>query len=132
MVSAAPFIHTQGVMNAGHDYVEGVAIVGLEPQSRDVVEVTEIRKHAVQGDFRFASSDGKAKGVVLGKLLAIRLNAYPGDSITLLTLGGAKVNPVMLEVGSIARIALVNSANCRECPRCGRYPNGGSWAESAS
>src|SRR5262249_39634970 len=95
VVAAAPFVHTQGVINAGHDYVEGVAIVGLEPQSRDAADVTEIRKHAVQGDFRFASSDGKGRGVALGKLLAIRLNAYPGDSITLLTLGGTKVNPVL-------------------------------------
>jgi lipoprotein-releasing system permease protein len=92
VVAAAPFVHTKGVINAGHDYAEGVAIVGLEPQSREVAEVTGIRQHAIQGDFRFASSDGKARGVVMGKLLAIRLNAYPGDSITLLTLGGTKIN----------------------------------------
>jgi lipoprotein-releasing system permease protein len=94
VLAASPFVHTQGVMNAGHEYTEGVAIVGIEPQTREVPEVTEIRRHAVQGDFRFASSDGKGRGVVLGKLLAIRMNAYPGDSITLATLGGTKVNPI--------------------------------------
>jgi lipoprotein-releasing system permease protein len=90
--AAAPFVHTQGVVNAGHDYVEGVYLVGIEPQAQGVPEVTEIRHHALQGDFLFRSSDHQRRGVVLGKLLASRLNAYPGDSINLVTLGGMKVN----------------------------------------
>lgn len=94
VVTAAPFVLTEGVMSGGHDYSSGAYIVGLQPQGRGVPDVTTIREHVVQGDFRFASTDGQRRGVVLGKLLAARFNTYLGDSIVLLTVGGAKMNPV--------------------------------------
>ena len=94
VVTAAPFVLTEGVMSGGHDYSSGAYIVGLQPQGRGVPDVTTIREHVAQGDFRFASTDGQRRGVVLGKLLAARFNTYLGDSIVLLTVGGAKMNPV--------------------------------------
>ena len=94
VVAAAPFVLTEALMTAGHDYAGGVYVVGLLPQGRGVPEVTTIRSHATQGDFRFASTDGNHRGVVLGKLLAARFNKYPGDSINLLSAGRAKMNPV--------------------------------------
>jgi lipoprotein-releasing system permease protein len=92
VVAAAPFVLTQAMVNAGHDYSEGAMVVGIEPASRSVAEVTSIRRYAKSGDFRFRSSDGLPRGVVLGKRLAERFNVYVGDSITLLSPGGAKVN----------------------------------------
>jgi len=94
VVAAAPFVLTEALMTAGHDYAGGVYVVGLLPQGRDVPDVTTIRSHATQGDFRFASSDGQHRGVVLGKLLASRFNKWPGDSINLLSAGSGKMNPV--------------------------------------
>jgi len=94
VVTAAPFVLTEALMTAGHDYAGGVYVVGLQPQARGVPDVTTIRSHATYGDFRFASTDGQHRGVVLGKLLAARFNKYPGDSINLLSAGGGKMNPV--------------------------------------
>ena len=94
VVSAAPFVLTEGVMTGGRDYAGGVYIVGLPPQGRGVPDVTTIREHATNGDFRFASSDGQKRGVVLGKLLAARFNKYLGDSVFLLSAALAKMNPV--------------------------------------
>jgi lipoprotein-releasing system permease protein len=94
VVTAAPFVLTEALMTAGHDYAGGVYVVGLLPAGRGVPEVTTIRSHATQGDFRFASTDGQQRGVVMGKLLALRFNKWPGDSINLLSAGGAKMNPV--------------------------------------
>ena len=94
VVTAAPFVLTEALMTAGHDYAGGVYVVGLQPQARGVADVTTIRSHAVSGDFRFASTDGQQRGVVLGKLLAARFNKWPGDSINLLSAGGGKMNPV--------------------------------------
>ena len=94
VVTAAPFVLTEALMTGGHDYNGGVYVVGLLPQGRGVPDVTTIRSHATQGDFRFASTDGQRRGVVLGKLLALRFNKWPGDSINLLTSGGMKMNPV--------------------------------------
>jgi lipoprotein-releasing system permease protein len=94
VVNAAPFVLTEGLMNAGHDYAGGVYIVGLLPQGKGVPDVTTIRSHAKDGDFRFSSQDGQHRGVVLGNLLALRFNKWVGDSISLLTTGGGKMNPV--------------------------------------
>jgi lipoprotein-releasing system permease protein len=94
VVTAAPFVLTEALMTAGHDYAGGVYVVGLLPAGRGVPDVTTIRSHAISGDFRFASTDGQHRGVVLGKLLASRFNKWPGDSINLLSAGGAKMNPV--------------------------------------
>jgi lipoprotein-releasing system permease protein len=94
VVSAAPFVLTEALMGTGHDYNGAVYVVGLQPQARGVPEVTTIRSHVQMGDFRFVSTDGQQRGVVLGKLLAGRFNKWPGDSINLLSAGGGKINPV--------------------------------------
>src|SRR5258708_3936913 len=80
VVTAAPFVLPEALMSAGHDYAGGVYVVGLQPQARGVPDVTTIRSHTTQGDFRFASTDGQHRGVVLGKLLALRFNKWAGDS----------------------------------------------------
>jgi lipoprotein-releasing system permease protein len=92
VVSAAPFVLVEGGMNAGHDYAGAAYIVGMLPSGRGVPEVTTIRQHLISGDFRFASSDGQHRGIVLGKLVASRYNAWPGDKITLVSISGVKPN----------------------------------------
>ena len=94
VVAAAPFVLVEGGMNAGHDYAGAAYVVGMQPEARGVPEVTTIRQHAVSGDFRFASSDGKGRGIVLGKLVASRYNAWPGDKINLVSIAGVKPNAV--------------------------------------
>ena len=94
VVAAAPFVLVEGGMNAGHDYAGAAYVVGIPPQARGVPDVTTIRQHATSGDFRFASSDGQQRGIVLGKLLAARYNAWPGDKINLISISGVKPDPV--------------------------------------
>ena len=94
VVAAGPFVMTQCLVNAGHSYMEGGYVVGLPPQTRAVPEVTDIRKRATIGDFRFASSDGSGRGIALGKLVAGRLNAFVGDTVTLVCLGKGEINAV--------------------------------------
>ncbi|MGI9141471.1 MAG: FtsX-like permease family protein [Gemmatimonadaceae bacterium] len=92
VVAADPFVLTEAGMNAGRDYAGGVMLVGLPPQTRGAQEVTTIRTHVTSGDFRFASSDGQRRGAVLGKLLAARFNAWPGDKINLISIDNTTVN----------------------------------------
>jgi lipoprotein-releasing system permease protein len=94
VVAAAPFVLVEGGMNAGHDYAGAAYVVGIPPQGRGVPDVTTIREHTYSGDFRFASTDGQRNGIVLGKLLAGRYNAWPGDKINLISIAGVKANPV--------------------------------------
>lgn len=95
IVAAAPFVLTQGLATSGHDYAEGVFVAGIEPAITVMQPVTDIRQYAIQGDFRFASSDGQGRGVVIGRRLAERLNLYPGDTITLVPAAGLKFNPAV-------------------------------------
>ncbi|HUR92635.1 MAG TPA: ABC transporter permease [Gemmatimonadaceae bacterium] len=92
VVAAEPFVLTEAGMNAGRDYAGGVMLVGIPPQTRGAAEVTTIRSHVTSGDFRFASSDGQRRGAVLGKLLAARFNAWPGDKINLISIANTKIN----------------------------------------
>jgi lipoprotein-releasing system permease protein len=94
VVTAAPFVLTEGVISGGRDYAGGAYIVGLLPQGRGVPDVTTIRSHVTTGDFRFASTDGQQRGVVLGKLLAARFNKWVGDSVLLMSAALGKMNPV--------------------------------------
>jgi lipoprotein-releasing system permease protein len=94
VVAAAPFVQTEGGMNAYHGYAGGVYVAGILPQGKNTPEVTSIRQHAIEGNFSFKSKDGTHHGAVLGKLLAERFNAWPGDSIDLISIAGGKPNPI--------------------------------------
>ena len=95
VVAAAPFVHTQAGINAGGKYSEGVFVLGIEPARPGLEEVTSIRGTAKGGDFTFRTSSGATDGVVLGGRLAVRLNVQVGvDSVSLISLGDAKISPV--------------------------------------
>jgi lipoprotein-releasing system permease protein len=95
VAAAAPVVLTFGVVGKGtQSFATGAQIVGIEPPGPGVAEVTAIRQHAVLGDFRFRSADGRLRGAVLGKRLAEQVNAWPGDRITIVTRGGIQLNPV--------------------------------------
>lgn len=94
IVAAAPFVLTKALVGAGHKYSDGAYVMGILPEGQSGVPVTSIREHATAGDFRFATTDGRRRGAVLGARLANRLGVYPGiDSITLTTVG-SEVSPV--------------------------------------
>ncbi|HEY2066848.1 MAG TPA: ABC transporter permease [Gemmatimonadaceae bacterium] len=94
VVAAAPFVLTKALVGAGHKYSDGAYVMGILPQGEGGPVVTSIRSHATAGDFRFATTDGRQRGAVVGARLANRLGVYPGaDSITLTTVG-SEVSPV--------------------------------------
>ena len=94
VVAAAPFVQTEGGMNAERTYAGGVYVVGIPGPGSGMPAVTSIRSHALKGDFSFRSSDGTKHGVVLGKLLAQRFNVFVGDKINLISVAGAQQNAV--------------------------------------
>jgi lipoprotein-releasing system permease protein len=91
VVSASPFVTTQCLVRTTHTFVTGGNVVGLgdAPGSSDV---TDIRRHARSGDFRFLSSDGTRRGAVLGNLMAGVLDASLGDTVSLVCLGKASAS----------------------------------------
>ena len=80
VVAAAPVVLTKALITRTDGTPEPAQVVGIEPKGPDV---TTIRQHATLGDFRFASTDGQVRGMVVGHLLAGRLGVFPGDKVTL-------------------------------------------------
>ena len=94
VVAAGPYVMTPALVNAGHEYIDGGIVVGLPPQDDREPSVTDIRRYATVGAFRFASSDTGGSGIVLGKLLAGRLGVDVGSRINLVGFGTAQVSAV--------------------------------------
>lgn len=92
VVSAAPFVQTQGLVRNLGGYMVGTQVVGLERTSEPASDVTTIREHAILGDFTFRRDGVDLPGAVLGKLLASKLNAFPGDTVVLLGAAGLDMN----------------------------------------
>jgi len=95
VIAAAPFVLTQGLISAGHDYAEGVYVVGLEADT-GTASVTDLPHHFVRGDLGFRTSrPGLDGGIVLGVRIAERLSAFPGDIITMVSPAGARFNEAL-------------------------------------
>ena len=92
VLAAAPFVLSQGLVSAGHDYAEGAAIVGIETDTGRMA-VTGLAHSFTQGDLRFATRQPDVDGgVVLGRRLADRLSAFPGSVVTIISPAGSSFN----------------------------------------
>jgi lipoprotein-releasing system permease protein len=95
VVAAAPFVLSQGLLSAGHDYAEGVAVIGMERDTGRAA-VTGLARSFVSGDLRFATRASDVDGgVVLGRRLAGRFSVFPGTVVTLISPAGSKFNPAI-------------------------------------
>lgn len=92
VVSAAPFVSTQGLVRNLSGYMTGSAVLGIVRPGEAGDDVTTIREHIILGDFSFQREGVSLPGAVLGKSLASRLNAYPGDTVVLLGAAGLEMN----------------------------------------
>src|SRR5256885_17048555 len=87
------FVMTQGLISAGHDYAEGVVVVGVDADT-GTRAVTSFAHHFVKGDLRFRTRRADVEGgIALGTRLASKLSAFPGDVVTLVSPAGARFNP---------------------------------------
>ena len=92
VTAAAPFVLTQGLVSAGHDYAEGVAVIGVEADT-GTRAVTSLPRHFTKGDLSFRTTQpGVDGGIAIGVRLAGKLTVYPGDVVTLVAPAGSKYN----------------------------------------
>jgi len=92
VVAVAPFVLSQGLISAGHDYAEGVAVIGVESDT-GTRAVTSLARHLTKGDLSFKTTQaGVEGGVALGARLASKLSAFPGDVITMVAPAGSQFN----------------------------------------
>jgi lipoprotein-releasing system permease protein len=92
VAAAAPFVLSQGLISAGHDYAEGVAVVGIESDT-GTRAVTSLPRHLTKGDLAFRTTQpGVEGGIAIGTRLSNKLSAYPGDVVTMVAPAGSQFN----------------------------------------
>lgn len=108
VVQVAPFVITQGLATAGKGHIEAVTIAGIVPGDSGSAQVTTIRDHAAPNAFQFKTTEGRDNGIVLGRLLADRLGAYPGMRVTIVTAGNndAASAGALMGMGPMAGLSL--------------------------
>jgi len=90
--AAAPFVMTQGLISAGHDYAEGVMVIGVESDTGSRA-VTSLPHYFTKGDLTFRTTRPDVEGgVAIGTRLSTKLTAYPGDVITMVAPAGSQFN----------------------------------------
>lgn len=95
VVAVAPFVLSYGLISKGHDYAQGVAVLGIETDT-GAVAVTSLPRHFTTGDLRFATTrDNVEGGIVLGRRLAERLSAFPGDTVTMVSPAGSRFSAAL-------------------------------------
>src|SRR5712664_2233098 len=92
VVAASPFVLTQGLISAGHDYAEGVAVIGVETDTGSRA-VTSLPRYFTKGDLTFRTTQpGVEGGIAIGTRLATKLSAFPGDIVTMVAPAGSQFN----------------------------------------
>jgi len=91
VVAAAPFVLTQGLISAGHDYAEGVAVIGVETDTGSRA-VTSLPRYFTKGDLAFRTTQPGEGGIAIGTRLATKLSAFPGDIVTMVAPAGSQFN----------------------------------------
>ncbi|HTC24419.1 MAG TPA: ABC transporter permease, partial [Gemmatimonadales bacterium] len=95
VVAAAPEVISQAGISAGHDYGEGVNLLGFDPDT-GARSVTTFPQSIKKGDLSFRPTRTDVDGaLLLGTRLASRLTVYPGDVVSLVPVTQAKVNPAL-------------------------------------
>jgi lipoprotein-releasing system permease protein len=124
VVAVAPFVTTQALITAGHNYVEGTFVMGIVPgdELNGALPATAIRTTATTGDFSFRTSDGGRGGVILGEQLAGRLQVIPGDTVQLITTNAAQIDAITGQLPLIQRPFLVTGTF-----KTGMYEYDNSW-----
>lgn len=90
--AVAPFVLSQGIISAGHDYAEGVAVIGVESDT-GTRAVTSLPRHFTKGDLSFRTTQpGVDGGIAIGVRLASKLTVYPGSIVTIVAPAGSKYN----------------------------------------
>ena len=92
VAAAAPFVLTQGLISAGHDFAEGVAVIGIEADT-GTRAVTSLPRYFTKGDLTFRTTQpGVEGGIAIGTRLATKLSAYTGDILTMVAPAGSQFN----------------------------------------
>jgi lipoprotein-releasing system permease protein len=106
--SAAPFIYTEGIIGHGRGRNEGAVIRGVDPRLER--EVSDTHMQVVSGRYDLVQApDEPYPKIVIGYLLADRLGAFPGDTLSLTTPEVAAISPLHGTVPKLQKFILAGT-----------------------
>ncbi len=89
------FVLSRGLITAGADFAEGPYVIGINPDT-GAAAVTTLTDHFLSGNVTFDVTQPDVRGgVVLGRRLAERLSAFPGDVVTVISPAGSRFNKAL-------------------------------------
>ncbi len=88
VTAAAPFIYYKAAV-ASEEAGDGIVVRGIEPELED--GVTGLGEKVFSGYFDVSPNEEGNGGIVVGKMLAQRLDVIPGDDLVLFSLQGEKL-----------------------------------------
>ena len=92
VLAAAPEVLTESIITNGADYATAVNVLGFEPDT-GTMSVTTFPRAITRGDLSFRPTRDSVDGAILiGDRLAARINAYPGDVVSLVPPTAARIN----------------------------------------
>lgn len=96
VASAAPYIYTQGMLRSAHG-LSAVVLKGLDPQRTDIQLNIKGSKTIQQLLSETVSDTGSpSAGIVLGSVLADKLDVSVGDSLLIMVAGADRSDPSVL------------------------------------
>jgi len=108
VTGAAPFLYTEGILGHGRGRNEGAVIRGIDPRQED--RVADTRRQILSGSYDLEPRpDSPYPRIVIGYLLADRLGAFPGDTLTLTTPEAASISPLHGMVPKLQKFVLAGT-----------------------
>ncbi len=109
VVSAAPFVYTKIVINAGDAFNEALVLRGLA-EDPDASRAVSLREHLVEGSATpFSTTRSGAPGLIVGQGVADRLGLYPEKRVTVASIQNAPLSSTGAFVPSMARFEVVGT-----------------------
>lgn len=108
VAGAAPLLYTEGILGHGRGRNEGAVVRAVDPRRDD--DVADARDQVLSGEFDLVQAPDEAyPKLVIGYLLADRLGAFPGDTLTLTTPEVAVVSPLHGAVPKLQKFILAGT-----------------------
>ncbi len=95
VVAAAPFIHTEVVVNAGESYNKSITLRGVA-DSPSAERISGLVDYLVLGSSPFGVTESDLPGIVVGRGLASSLGLYIGEKVTAASLENTPMTAIGL------------------------------------
>ena len=93
VTAAAPFVHTETMLQNRAGHVEGVILRGIDPGAAGA-PITDVVRQIRADSLKFGATRSGLPPVLVGRALAERFGLYPGDVVNVLSPQASQLSPM--------------------------------------